>query len=160
MHVCASVCFSSCLCLCCVFLITILHLLYPQLRSAGMRFWRWFSGGNNSKSIKVGWIGFQPSSQVRFSCFVALVSLHTTKHMGCSQRRPSGWRVQRWLGMAMPCLDECSMLCVCPLKVFLWGNLGTLKTHPSAFMSPSPVTVFLESRYFWMVSPKIVLSIL
>lgn len=86
------------------------------------------------KFLTIGWISLQPSSQVRFSCFVTLVSFHTIKPTGCSQRRGGG--LQWWL---WPRTDNALLrwmqdaLCICSLKVFRWAYLGSIKTHPFAF---------------------------
>lgn len=142
---------AACVCIC--FLITVLQVLVLSLRTEGMRFWRWFSRRNDLKSLTVGWTGLQSSSQVTSSCFVAFVSLLLAI--------PREVRVDEvcsgdcGLGVARSCLDECSRLCVCPFKVFCKGIWDSQGTSFCFQVSPSPVTIFLESRYFWMVSTEI-----
>lgn len=153
LHVWAGVCYTSCLCVHVFSLSLYCRCLVLSLRIEGMRFWRWFSRRNDLKSLTVGWTGLQSSSQVRSSCSVAFVRLlravpgeDRVGEVGSGDCSP---------GLAMPCWDGCSRLCSVPSGHSCEEVWDSQDTSFCFQVSPSSETVFLESRYFWMGSTKI-----
>ena len=153
LHVWAGVCYSSCLCLHMFSLSLYCRCLVLSLRIEGMRFWRWFSRRNDLKSLTVGWTGLQSSSQVRSSRSMAFVRL--LRAVPGEDRVGEGgsgdWGLGWWCLVGTDVADSVSV----PSGRSCEETWDSQDTSFCFQVSPPSVTMFLESRYFWMVSTKI-----